>query len=121
MAIEKRDWKFAAVVGAVLSLLIWLFGVSGADPATWENFAEVAGLRPPHDLLPGLWRLLTGWTFRLFGIGFAMKLSAVLGAIVAGISLAVFYVTIKLLLSILVRFSSSVPMWNHKPYWSFRR
>lgn len=118
--IRKRDRLLALVAGATVSLLILFFGVSGADPSAWEELAAVSGLRPPQLSLPGIWRWTVGWLFSLFNYQTAVSILSVLGALVAGLCISLFYAVLRMALDFLVRFINPCPLWVRRiaPFFS---
>lgn len=119
--IKKRDRLLAKIAGATISLLIIFFGVSGADPSMWEEMATVSWLRPPQMPMPGMWRWVAGWFFPIFGYKTAVAILSIIGALVAGFCVSLFYLIIRMSMNFLVRFINPVPVWTKRiaPFFSF--
>ena len=110
----------AGAAGTVAFLAILLFGVPGLDPSMWNDVAVVAGLRPPAAIFPGLWRVLTGWLFSLFGADGALGILKFVGAAMAGACTTLLCLTTRILLSLLIRTSRPYAVWGNRlaPYFA---
>ena len=107
--------RVLAVVAAVVAILtILICGIPGLDPSMWGDVAEVSGLRPPHAIFPGLWRILTGWMFSLFGTAGAMGFLTFLGALVAGVCTYFVYLIVRQILALLIRTDHPYPVWSDR-------
>ena len=104
----------AALAGltAVVTILIW--GVPGLDPTQWDAVAVVSGLRPARELLPGLWRVLTGWMFAVFGMDAALNILSVIGVLVAGICTYSVYIIVRQILALLIRTGRPYAVWGKR-------
>ena len=116
-----RNLMLAGAVGAIACVVTLVWGVSGVDPSLWDEFATVSGLRPPRDILPGFWRILTGWMFSLFGVSAATVFLKFLGAVSAGACTALAYLIARQVLALLTRTSRPFPVWYRRiaPFFSF--
>ena len=110
----------AGGAGAVAFLAILIFGVPGLDPSMWNDVAVVAGLRPPAAIFPGIWRVLTGWMFSLFGVEGALGILKFAGAATAGVCTALLCLIARILLSLLIRTSQPYAVWSNRlaPYFA---
>ena len=119
--IGKRNVALAVLVGLISFVVVLVWGVPGIDPSLWDEIAAVSGIRPPHGAIPGLWRVLTGWMFALFGIGGATGILSFLGAVVAGVCTALFYLIVRQTLALLIRTSQPYPVWYRRiaPFFAF--
>ena len=104
----------ALASGAAAFFAVLVFGVPGLDPSMWGEVNVVAGLRPPQAIFPGLWRLLTGWMFSLFGVDGALGILKLVGAAVAGVSTSLLYMIVRIMLSLLVRTSRPFKVWSDR-------
>ena len=109
-----RNIIAALAAGAVAFFAILIFGVPGLDPSMWDEVTVAAGLRPPRAIFPGLWRLLTGWMFSLFGVVGALGVLKFVGAAVAGVCTALFYLIVRIALSLLIRTSHPYEVWSNR-------
>ena len=119
--IGLRNRILAAAVGLISCVVVLIWGLPGIDPSLWDEVAAVAGLRPPFRIFPGLWRVLTGWMFSLFGIGTATGILTFLGAVTAGVCTALFYLIVRQSLALLIRTSHPFPVWYRRiaPFFAF--
>ena len=119
IGIRNRMLAVAVGVIAVVAVLVW--GVPGVDPSLWDEVAVVSGIRPPRDVLPGFWRILTGWMFSLFGHNAAIGILKFLGAAVAGVCTAFAYLIARQTLALLVRTARPFPVWYRRiaPFFAF--
>ena len=62
------NYALAVVIGSLVALAIYTWGVPGIDPSLWNEVAEAAGVRPPREVFPGFWRLVASQAFHLFGL-----------------------------------------------------
>ena len=75
-----RNFALAIMAGAIAFFAVQIWGVPGVDPSMWDEIAAVSGVRPPCGIFPGLWRLLTGWLFWLFGTSAAIAILKFVGS-----------------------------------------
>ena len=92
------------------ALLVW--GVPGLDPALWDETAVAAGLRPARTMFPGVWRLLVGWLFPLFGVREAVSVLSIAGAVVGGFCTAIFCLIVRQILALVIRVERHYPFWS---------
>ena len=116
-----RNRMLAAAVGLISCVVVLVWGLPGIDPSMWDEVAAVAGIRPPFRVFPGLWRVLTGWMFSLFGMGTATGMLTFLGAATAGVCTALFYLIVRQTLALLIRTSHPFPVWYRRiaPFFAF--
>ena len=116
-----RNRMLAVMTGAIACAAVLVWGVPGIDPSLWDEFAAVSGLRPPRDILPGFWRLLTGWMFPVFGTAAATGILKFLGAAVAGVCTGFVCLIVRQVLALLVRTSRPFPVWYRRiaPFFAF--
>ena len=117
----KRNLFLASAAGVLAFAAILVFGVPGVDPSLWGEITVAAGLRPPQAIFPGLWRILTGWLFSLFGVAGALGILKFAGAAVGGICAALVFLIVRKTLALLVRTGQSYPVWTKRiaPFFSF--
>ena len=65
--VGNRNRLAAIIAGAITFAVILIWGVPGIDPSLWDDVASVAGVRPPHEIFPGFWRVLASGIFSLLG------------------------------------------------------
>ena len=116
-----RNRMLAVAVGLISCVVVLVWGLPGIDPSMWDEVAAVAGIRPPFRIFPGLWRVLTGWMFSLFGMGTATGILTFLGAATAGVCTALFYLIVRQSLALLIRTSHPFPVWYRRiaPFFAF--
>ena len=115
-----RNVIAAFVAGAVAFFAILVFGVRGLDPSMWHEVTVAAGLRPPNAIFPGIWRLMTGWMFSLFGVDGALGFLKFVGPAVAGVCTTLLFLIVRITLSLLIRTSHPYDAWNRRiaPFFS---
>ena len=111
----------AVLAGVLCAGAMLLWGVPGLDPSLWDEVSIVAGIRPPREIFPGFWRLLTGGIFHAFGIRVATNILTVLGMAVGGISVMLFCLIVRHILALLFHNAQSYPVWCDRiaPFFSF--
>ena len=116
-----RNVLAALVAGLVAFFAILIFGVPGLDPSLWSEVTVVAGLRPPQEIFPGYWRILTGWMFKLFGTTVALHALTFVGAAVAGVCTMLVCLITRLVLSLLIRTAHPFEVWSDRiaPFFAF--
>ena len=116
-----RNRMLAAAVGVIAFAAVLIWGVPGIDPSLWDEIAAVSGTRPPHGIFPGLWRVLTGWMFALFGTGGATGALKFLGAVGAGVCTGFAYLIARQVLALLIRTARPYPVWYRRiaPFFAF--
>ena len=115
-----RNVLAAGAVGVLSFFAVLFFGVPGLDPALWNEVTVASGLRPPATIFPGIWRVLTGWIFTLFGMSGAIGILQFVGAAVAGISTMLVLLITRITLSLLIRTSHPYDVWEKRiaPFFS---
>jgi len=106
-----RDRMIAALIGLMFLVAVFCFGVRGADPSQWSEIAVAAGLRPPQAVFPGVWRMLAGWMFTLFGMNMSIRLLVVAGAVSGACSVMLAYLVARQAMGRLSRFDVRTPAW----------
>ena len=107
-----RNLAVAVVAGVIAMAAIRVFGIPGLDPSLWGDIAEISGIRPPHSTFPGLWRILTGWMFTLFGVPAALKTLSALGTAAIGVATFLFCLIVRQILALLIRTGRPYPVWS---------
>ena len=102
----------AALVGVLAFAAALAFGVPAPDPALWDEAAVAAGLRPPRSVVPGLWRLLAGWTFPLLGVRGAFDALSLAGAAFGGLAAALLCLVVRQVLALTIRVERHYPFWS---------
>ena len=107
-------------LGGLVFFAILVFGVPGLDPSLWNEVTVASGLRPPQAIFPGIWRVVTGWMFSLFGMAGALHILKFVGAAVAGVCVTLVYLIARITLSLLVRMGRPYAAWSKRiaPFFS---
>ena len=116
-----RDFALAIMAGAIAFFAVQIWGVPGVDPSMWDEIAAVSGVRPPRGIFPGLWRLLTGWLFWLFGTSAAIAILKFVGSVGAGLCTMLVCLIARQVLALLIRTSHPFPVWYRRiaPFFAF--
>ncbi len=112
--VTRADYVLAAVLGVLTTVFAWLLFPAGLHPSAWIDCAQAAGLRPPADLFPGIWRVFAHALYSAFGVGAAGRLIALGGKISLGLIAAMGYLSFRALLALLIRKLPSDGFWNHR-------
>ena len=92
-----RGWDFLwmpLVFGVVYQLLsLWPLG--GLHPTVWEDVAVAAGLRPPGDPFPGLYRGFVSLLFQMMSANAVQTLLMHLGRVCVGLSAVFIYLVFR--------------------------
>ncbi len=98
----RLDFVLALVLGVLAFAGLTFFAFPGLSPAAWTSAVEAAGLRPPADVFPGLWRVLAHALY----LGGAASGTAALpwaGHVCVALTAGVAYLFLRTLLAFLVR------------------
>jgi len=95
VCLTARDRMIAALLGILFLVAEYRWGVNGIDPSQWNEIAIAAGLRPPQAIFPGVWRMLTGCLFSVFGFDASVLLMKGLGAVTGAGSVALVYLLVR--------------------------
>jgi len=109
--LTARDRLIAALLGILFLLAEYLWGVDGIDPSQWNEIAIAAGLRPPQAIFPGVWRLLTGGMFSLFGMDATVRALAWVGALTGAASVMLAYLLARQAIGWLLRMDTGTSAW----------
>ncbi len=112
--VSRIDYLIATCLGAVAVLLSWFLSPAGLHPSAWIDCAQAAGLRPPDNLFPGVWRVCAHGLYLLFGIGVSNHVIALAGKISLGLIAAMGYLSFRALLALLVRKLPVDGFWNQR-------
>ena len=84
-------WVTAALVGAAVAALSWLWRYDWLPPELWEDVSVAAGLRPPEATFPLAWHLLAGGLFKWVGPVRAVRLLLIGGHCALGVASALVF------------------------------
>ncbi len=101
--LRKQDVVLATVLGIIFTGIYLIFAPRGMEPALWKDLCVSAGLRPPAEIFPGVWRLLTSFLVNLIGIGYVSVVLRILGSIVGGVCVGMVYIVTREILGYLTR------------------
>ena len=110
-SLGKRDYMFAAGAGIAFTLIYLIFAARGMDPALWRDLTASAGITPPRNIFPGIWRALTCGLLALFGKDGVTDALRVVGSIFGGLSVFFSYLIIRETLAYLAR-ARDVGTWS---------
>lgn len=100
--LKMIDGIIAIVLGALVFIGLSLFAFPGMCPTVWNDAAVAAGLRPPAEIFPGLWRVIAH-TFYLGGVSGGNTILIWAGRACAALTAASAYMLLRALLALLVR------------------
>ncbi len=96
------DGLIALVLGILVFAGLTVFAFPGLCPDVWDHAAVAAGLRPPAEIFPGLWRVIA----RTFYLGNVASGNAALmgaGRLCAALTAGSAYLLLRSILALLVR------------------
>ncbi len=96
------DGLIALVLGILVFAGLTVFAFPGLCPDVWDHAAVAAGLRPPAEIFPGLWRVIA----RAFYLGNVATGNAALmgaGRLCAALTAVSAYLLLRSILALLVR------------------
>ena len=119
--VGNRNRLVAIVAAAITFFAVLIWGVPGIDPSLWDEVAVVAGVRPPHGIFPGFWRVLAGGLFALLGANAATAVLPFFGALVAAVCSYLVCLITRQALALLIRTAKPYPVWYRRiaPFFSF--
>ena len=119
--VGRRNRLVAIVAAAITFFAILIWGVPGIDPSLWDEVSVVAGVRPPHSIFPGFWRVLVGGLFSLIGTKAATAILPFLGAVIAAVCSYLVCLITRQVLALLIRTAKPYPVWYKRiaPFFSF--
>ena len=119
--VGNRNRLVAIVAAAMTFFAVLIWGVPGIDPSLWDEVAVVAGVRPPHGIFPGFWRVLVGKLFALLDTNAATAVLPFLGAAVAAVCSYLVCLITRQVLALLIRTAKPYPVWHRRiaPFFSF--
>lgn len=101
------DWVLAGLAGAVALAGLTVFAYPNLNPEMWNNAVVAAGLRPPRDIVPGIWNVLASVLY-LGGVTVGNVLMQWAGRVNAALSAMMAYVVIYGAIGLLVSSSLRV-------------
>ena len=97
------DWILAALAAVLVFAGLSVFSFPGLHPDAWRDAAVAAGLRPPAELFPGLWRVVVA-AFYSCGAKAGTGLVVLAGRICAGLTAGFAFLLFRVLVAELARF-----------------
>lgn len=97
------DWIIAAVAAVLVFAGLSAFSFPGLHPDAWKDSAVAAGLRPPAELFPGLWRVIVA-AFYSCGAKVGTSLVLIAGRVCAGVTAGFTYLLFRVLVAEVARF-----------------
>ncbi len=96
------DWALAAGLAVLAFAGLTAFPFPGLSPDVWNDAAVAAGLRPPAEIFPGLWRVLAKGLY-LKGVAAGNGLLPWAGRACAALTAGCAYLFLRAALALLVR------------------
>lgn len=96
--VQHREWwdiPMILFVGALTYVLHTLWSFECIHPAVWGELAVSAGLRPPEEPFPGLYRLMVAGLFKIFSPGAVLDALPYLGRVVMSLSAMLVYLVFR--------------------------
>lgn len=97
------DWILAAVAAALVFIGLSFLSFPGLHPDAWKDAAVAAGLRPPSELFPGLWRVIVAALYS-GGAKTGTGLVVFAGRFCAGVTAGFVYLLFRVLVAEIARF-----------------
>ena len=97
------DWIIAAVAAVLVFAGLSAFSFPGLHPDAWKDSAVAAGLRPPAELFPGLWRVIVA-AFYSCGAKVGTGLVLLAGRVCASVTAGCTYLLFRVLIAEVARF-----------------
>lgn len=97
------DWILAALAAVLVFAGLSAFSFPGLHPDAWRDAAVAAGLRPPSELFPGLWRVVVA-AFYSGGAKTGTGLVVLAGRLCAGVTAGFVYLLFRVLVAEIARF-----------------
>ena len=111
---NKTDYLIALLITAAVGLVTALLLYPGLTPVAWQGFAEAARVRPPEEPFPGVWRFLASFLMAGAGVGRAIGILRLGGAVAVGFLAGLFYLSVREALPIFLRYSKRRPLWKSR-------
>lgn len=100
--LTRKDWLLAALLGAAAFILLHLWNCSELHPGVWGEACAAAGVRPPSEPIPGVWRCLVSPLYALLGAAAAGRVLVWLGHLsVFALALTAYPILYELLPSVM--------------------
>ena len=96
------DWLLALALGVCAFAGLWWFSFPDLSPDVWDGAAVAAGIRPPAEVSPGLWRGLAHG-FYLGGVSGGNQALMWAGRLCGALTAGCAYLLLRSLLALLVR------------------
>ncbi len=112
--VTRADYFIALCLGALTTFFAFLAMPSGLHPSAWIDCAQAAGLRPPVDCFPGIWRICAHGVYSLVGIAKGNALVALTGKIALGLIAGMGYLSFRAFLALMIRKLPEAGFWNKR-------
>ena len=110
--LDAFDYRIALYLSAGAAAFLFLLSYKGLHPDAWRDCAVACGQRPALTIVPGLWRLVAGLVYKVFGLTLGHVAVMLLGKVCLGACVGLAYLTFRETLSILVRVSDPPEYWK---------
>jgi len=110
--VDKLDYRIALCMAGASALFLFLFSYKWLHPDAWHDCAIAAGMRPAMSIAPGLWRVVAGILYKIFGLTLGNLLIMLLGKAGLGLCVGLTYLTFREVLAILVRPTEAPDWWK---------
>lgn len=113
--LTRADGLIALGIGALAAVFAWLFMFrDGLHPSVWKDCAVAAGLRPPHEIVAGVWRVFARCVFAALGPSLGAVAVSAAGKAALGVAAACVYLSFRSFLCIIVRKLPGSGFWNRR-------
>lgn len=112
--LSRIDYLIAAILAGVSFLLMLIIQNGCLHPNAVVDCAKAMGLRSVDSVLPGLWLCMSKVIFRIFDVQEGVALLGILGKVSVSIMVGLSYLTLRSMLSLLVRKLGNVHFWHSR-------
>ncbi len=112
--VTRVDYLLALCLGVFVTFFGLILSPAGLHPSAWLDCAQAAGLRPPTNFFPGIWRVCAHALYTACGISTAETIIAVLGKVSLGFIAATGYLSFRAFLALMIRKLPFDGYWNKR-------